>query len=94
MRIEDYCKLRGQTIDVDVWRGYDGTPNAVEVDLMDTRAADGLRIEYDFERDGWVIKQASTFSWEPDDPVCDPDWQEVAFVKAWAREKPDPRHDP
>jgi hypothetical protein len=58
------------------------------VDLMDTRAADGLHISYDFERDGWSIKQASTFSWEADDPNCgDPDWQEVAFVKAWARKK-------
>ncbi len=63
----------------------------VEVDLMDVRAADSIRIQYDFDRDGWVIRQASTFEWESGDEVCDPDWQEVAFIKAWAREKPSAR---
>jgi hypothetical protein len=53
---------------------------------MDVRAADDILIEYDFERDGYVIKQASKFVWDADDPVCDQDWQEVAFVQAWARE--------
>jgi hypothetical protein len=62
-----------------------GEPKVIEVGLVDTRAADGLRIEYDFTRDGWVIKQASRFKWPDDDEVQDPDWQEVAFIKAWAR---------
>ena len=48
-------------------------------------------IKYDFDRDGWQILQASKFSWDGDDEECDPDWQEVAFVKAWARE--DTRND-
>ena len=39
--------------------------------------------------DGWKIEQASTFSWSADEKVCDPDWQEVAFIQAWGREKPD-----
>jgi gentisate 1,2-dioxygenase len=39
------------------------------------------------KRDGWAILQASTFEWSADDEVCDPDWQEVAFVQAWGREK-------
>lgn len=68
----------------------EGNPKFVEVDLMDVRAADGLRISYDFERDGWKVEQASTFSWEADDEKCDPDWQEVAFVQAWARKKDGP----
>ena len=59
--------------------------NQVEVGLMDTRAADSLLISYDFERDGWVIKQASRFRWTEDEEP-DQDWQEVAFVQAWARE--------
>lgn len=63
--------------------------DALEIHLSHTRAADGIRIKYDSERDGWVIEQASTFSWEVGDEVCDPDWQEVAFVEAWAREKQD-----
>lgn len=59
----------------------------VAIKLMDIRAADNIRISYDFDRDGWVIEQASIFEWDGDDKVCDPDWQEVAFIKAWAREK-------
>jgi hypothetical protein len=54
---------------------------------MHVRAADDIRIHYDFERDGYVIEQASTFTWSIDDEECDPDWQEVAFIQAWAREK-------
>jgi hypothetical protein len=58
------------------------------IGLMDVRGADDIRISYDFDRDGWRIEQASVFAWDADDPVCDPDWQEVAFCTAWAR-KPD-----
>jgi hypothetical protein len=32
------------------------------------------------------VKQAGKFEWATEDEVCDQDWQEVAFVKAWARE--------
>lgn len=68
----------------------DGNPSYVEVDLVSVRAADGIRISYDYERDGWVIEQASRFAWAheevgPDGEV-DEDWQEVAFVQAWQRE--------
>ena len=59
----------------------------LEVDLEHVRASDGIRVSYDFERDGWVIEQASTFEWAGDDTVCDPDWQEVAFVRSWTRMK-------
>ncbi len=67
----------------------DGHINKFVIGLTDVRAADDIRISYDKKRDGWKIEQASIFSWKGDDPVCDPDWQEVAFVKAWAREKKD-----
>jgi hypothetical protein len=77
----------GTTREIDLWYPrVEGNPVFVEVGLMDVRAADSIRVSYDFERDGWKIEQASTFSWECDDAVCDPNWQEVAFVKAWARE--------
>ena len=69
---------------------YPQLDNAIKhivVGLSDVRAADDIRVSYDFERDGWKIEQASIFEWSVDDQVCDPDWQEVAFVKAWAREK-------
>jgi len=58
----------------------------LHVDLMDVRAADGIRIHFDFDRNGWVIEQASVFRWDVDDEVCDEGWQEVAFCEAWALE--------
>ncbi len=79
----------GSELHVELWypREEDNPIKSICVGLMDVRAADDIRISYDFERDGWKIEQASTFSWDADDKVCDPDWQEVAFVKAWARDK-------
>jgi len=59
----------------------------IEIGLMDVRAADSILVSYDFERDGWVVKQASTFQWEISDAILDPDWQEVAFIQAWGRKK-------
>ena len=80
--------VRGDTARIELMYPRTSEVKAVTVGLCDVRAADDIRIEYDFERDGWVIKQASRFSWNEDEPDCDPDWQEVAFVKAWAREAP------
>lgn len=78
---------RGDTFHVELeYPRLEGHVRFVEVDLVDVRAADGIRVSYDFERDGWRIEQASRFEWPADDPVCDPDWQEVAFVKAWGRD--------
>lgn len=61
--------------------------STLTISLSHTRAADDIRIKYDSERDGWIIEQSAVFSWDCDDLECDPDWQEVAFIKAWAREK-------
>lgn len=59
----------------------------IRVGLMDVRAADDILIEYDFTRDGWVIKQAQVFEWDGNDERCDPEWKEVAFVQAWGSER-------
>lgn len=56
---------------------------AVEVDLCDVRAADSVRVSYDFKRDGWKIEQAQVFEWSADDEVCDCGWKEVAFIQVW-----------
>ncbi len=64
-----------------------GRPKYLQISLTDVRAADDIRVFYDFERDGWVIEQASIFEWLLGDTMCDPDWAEVAFIQAWAREK-------
>ncbi len=59
-----------------------GGPFAVEVDISETRASDGIRIEYDFARDGYVIMQPTKLSGRADE---DPEegWREVAFVQSW-----------
>ena len=72
---------------VELWYPRLNPPRVIHVGLVDVRAADDIRIHYDFNRDGWVIQQASRFEWAADDDVMDPDWQEVAFVQAWARER-------
>lgn len=80
--------VRGNSAHVDL--AYPGMVHRVKhlvIALVDVRAADDIRISYDFDRDGWRVEQASKFSWPVSDPVCDPDWQEVAFIQAWAREK-------
>ena len=47
---------------IDLWYPrLDENVKEIEIGLMDVRAADGILVSYDFERDGWVIKQASTF---------------------------------
>lgn len=75
-------------IAVELWYPrQSGEPHTVEIGLTDVRAADSIQIRYDFDRDGWAILQASTFAWDVNDSTCDPDWQEVAFVQAWARQK-------
>jgi hypothetical protein len=83
----DETEVRGDTLVARLSYPRDSKVRYVEVELEDIRAADSLRISYDFQRDGWIIEQASTFSWPADDPQCDPDWQEVAFVRAWGRER-------
>ena len=72
----------------------EGEIEALVIGLSDVRAADDIRVSYDFDRDGWKIEQASCYEWAYDDKECDPDWQEVAFVKAWAREVPLSKRDP
>lgn len=64
-----------------------GQVRYIFINQESVRASDGIQIHYDYARDGWVIEQASTFQWEAGDNECNPDWQEVAFVESWAREK-------
>ena len=77
----------GDAIHIDIWYPRSSLIKAIQVGLMDVRAADDIRIEYDFDRDGWIIKQAQVFEWDANDKVCDPQWKEVSFIKAWGSEK-------
>lgn len=90
----------GDELHIDLW--YPDLPECKEnpkpvrrfvIGLMDTLAADDIRVSYDRKRDGWKIEQASVFKWAADDEVCDMDWQEVAFIPAWGRQKDDSEFD-
>lgn len=83
----DQVHRRGPTLSVDIWYpGVGENATHVEVGLCSVRATDSIRIHYSFDRNGFVIEQASRFEFEANDKVCDPDWQEVAFVQSWGRE--------
>lgn len=73
--------------DVHVTLAYprsDGEANAIQVHLSEVRAADRIRISYDFERDGWKIEQPSNHGPWAGNEEPDEGWREVAFVKSWA----------
>ncbi len=55
----------------------------IEVNQESVRASDGIRITYDYDRDGWSIMQPTRLSWSCDDEVCDEGWTETAFVESW-----------
>lgn len=57
----------------------EGHANTVDIDLCDVRASDGIRVTYDFDRDGWVILQPKGENLE--------EWVETAFVRSWALEE-------
>jgi hypothetical protein len=96
---EETAKRSGDVLFLDLWYPHlpkaersDARVTTIEVGLMDVRAADSVRVSYDFERDGWVIKQAAVFEWSEDDTTNgDSDWQEVAFVPAWGQQRVPPR---
>jgi len=82
--LETYARIHGRTLHADLRypRSRD-RPNEIEVELVDVRAADALKISFDFERNGWRIGM---------DLTCDDDSgiihtvaenQEVAFIPAW-----------
>ncbi len=81
--------VRGSEYHIDLLHP-DASPDHIKqfvVGLCDVRAADSIRISYDYDRDGYKIEQASIFEFDCDDTVCDEDWQEVAFIQAWKRKK-------
>lgn len=59
----------------------------VEVNQESVRASDGVRLSYDYARDGWVIEQPTRTCWagadRGGDGKYDGGWREVAFVESW-----------
>lgn len=78
----------GPAVHMDLWYpGCPGNATHVHLGLMDVRAADDLRISYDFKRDGWVVEQ--DFNSHVSDRECAEDWREVGFFRPWPGEKED-----
>ena len=86
---KDWMSICGDDICMDmVYPSYNGN-EGVRIGLMTVRAADDIRISYDFKRDGWKVEQARFHKWASGDKVCDPCWTEVGFFEAWALEEAD-----
>ena len=81
--------VRDNTLKIDLKYPDINKIKYLEFNQESVRASDGIRISYEYDRDGYKIEQASKFQWDCDDTVCDRDWQEVAFIPAWDREKKD-----
>lgn len=77
---------RKDTAHVDLWYPNQRQIQFIEIGLMDVRASDGMRIHYDFYRDGWVIEQASKWEWGVGE-IPDSGWKETAFIQSWALEE-------
>jgi hypothetical protein len=69
--------------------------NTIEVGMCDVRAADNIRIKYDFDRDGWVIFQCrETHPFEGEKNGIKSyglkeEWIESTFCPAWKFEVED-----
>ena len=69
-------------IEVGVWYPRnDGGIATVELELVDVRASDGIRVTFDFDRNGWSVKQPVTVTDEENEYQ---EWIEVHFAKSYA----------
>lgn len=80
--ILDDALFRGDALKLDLWYpNIDTRPvKAFEIGLTSVRAATDIRVEFDFERDGWVISRRI----EKEGPIEEGDepgrWDEAAFI--------------
>ncbi len=85
MEIEDANEI-GNDLHVDLhYPDYDrDKAKKLIIGLCSVRSADEIRVSYDFDRNGWVIEQATIFEWDwKTETVFDRGWKEVAFAPAW-----------
>ena len=50
----------------------EGNTQEVDIDFMDVRVIYGIRVSFDFDRNGWVIKQHVDYSMD--------EWEETDFI--------------
>lgn len=76
-----------EPICVELWYPRsDDRPDEINIDLVDVRASDGIKVSYDFDRDGWVVKQEK-YKQENGHSQNTGEWLEVAFVQSWNLEE-------
>lgn len=75
-------------VDVSLYYPRNSPINTVELDLVEVRAADQVRVHYDFERNGWVMSQPRQYYVPIEDESFDleVEWIESAFCPAWQYE--------
>ena len=78
----------GDEMHLDLWypRNETSPIKSLVIGLMDVRAADNIRVSYDFDRDGWQIEQEEVVT-DNGHYRSTGKWIEVAFVLAWGQEK-------
>lgn len=78
----------GDEMHLDLWypRNETSPVKSLVIGLMDVRAADNIRVSYDFDRDGWRIEQEEIVT-DNGHYQGTGKWIEVAFVQAWGHEK-------
>lgn len=76
---------RGDTAYVDFLYPNNNQIKYINVGLVDVRASDGIRIYYDFDRDGYVVEQQEYI--DKDGYMEEGDWKETGFFPSWALEK-------
>jgi hypothetical protein len=73
----------GDTAHIDFWYPRcEGRIKYLHVGLVDVRASDGIRIHYDFDRDGYAIEQEQYVEYGDTSEGLDI-WIEVAFIQSW-----------
>ena len=82
---KEYFRKTDEALLVELWYPRnDDERRFVQVGLCCVRAADDIQIEYDFDRDGWVIRQQGGVEIPGGiEHVENEPWVEVAFVQAW-----------
>jgi hypothetical protein len=78
---------------VEIGRSLPSRVEEVEIGLEDVRAANSIKVRYDYDRDGWVVCMDKIVGWELKVnracswpvPYYEPTMvdQEVAFIPAW-----------
>lgn len=71
-------------LNVEIWYPRNHDKGYVYLHLVDVRASEGIRLIYDFDRDGWAIEQEEMYEFGGTILSKEPNsWKEVAFIKSW-----------